>query len=244
MGRVTEREANRATEIARGVDGVQKVVRVFEVISEAELANQSQPKPCVRAAASAAAHSRGPVAAGPRRGRPRLAVQPPDQARGVGAVAALGLQLGVELVDQRRHRQARAVAPRFVEHQPRGPCASSRPRSRNRTCRRSWSCRGCPSASFAPRPCRSRRARPSCRARPAGRRRSPSLRPCTSPAMQIWFTILASWPAPLGPSSVNALAKAIGRPVALVERRRRRRRTSRSARRFARRLGRPTPAHR
>ena len=39
MGRVTEREANRAAEIARGVEGVAKVVRVFQVISEAELAN-------------------------------------------------------------------------------------------------------------------------------------------------------------------------------------------------------------
>lgn len=38
MGLVTEREANRATEIARGVEGVRKVVRVFEVISEKELA--------------------------------------------------------------------------------------------------------------------------------------------------------------------------------------------------------------
>lgn len=38
MGRVTEREATRATEIARGVSGVQKVVRVFEVITESELA--------------------------------------------------------------------------------------------------------------------------------------------------------------------------------------------------------------
>jgi osmotically-inducible protein OsmY len=43
MGRVTEREANRAAEIARGVGGVQKVVRVFEVITEAELA-EVQPK--------------------------------------------------------------------------------------------------------------------------------------------------------------------------------------------------------
>ena len=49
MGRVTEREAHRAAEIARGVDGVQKVVRVFEIISEGELAN-TQPRP---AAASA-----------------------------------------------------------------------------------------------------------------------------------------------------------------------------------------------
>ena len=46
MGRVTEREANRAAEVARGVSGVAKVVRVFEVISEAELA-QTQPKTVV-----------------------------------------------------------------------------------------------------------------------------------------------------------------------------------------------------
>ncbi len=38
MGRVTEREANRAADISRGVSGVVKVVKVFEVISEAELA--------------------------------------------------------------------------------------------------------------------------------------------------------------------------------------------------------------
>lgn len=44
MGRVTEREAARATEIARGVAGVQKVVRLFEVVSEAELANLSPQK--------------------------------------------------------------------------------------------------------------------------------------------------------------------------------------------------------
>jgi osmotically-inducible protein OsmY len=39
MGRVTEREANRATEVARGVNGVTKVVRVFEILTEAELAD-------------------------------------------------------------------------------------------------------------------------------------------------------------------------------------------------------------
>ncbi len=38
MGRVTEREANRATELARGTSGVGKVVRVFEILSDAELA--------------------------------------------------------------------------------------------------------------------------------------------------------------------------------------------------------------
>ena len=38
MGRVTEREANRAAEIARATSGVGKVVKVFETITEAELA--------------------------------------------------------------------------------------------------------------------------------------------------------------------------------------------------------------
>jgi osmotically-inducible protein OsmY len=44
MGRVTEREATRATEIARAQSGVKKVVRVFEILTEAELANLL-PKP-------------------------------------------------------------------------------------------------------------------------------------------------------------------------------------------------------
>ena len=43
LGRVTEREAGRAADVARAVGGVAKVVRVFEVISEAELVNL-QPK--------------------------------------------------------------------------------------------------------------------------------------------------------------------------------------------------------
>ena len=38
MGRVTEREAARGTELARSVAGVQKVVRVFELLTEQELA--------------------------------------------------------------------------------------------------------------------------------------------------------------------------------------------------------------
>lgn len=46
MGRVTEREAARTSDLARSVGGVQKVVRVFEVISEAELAN-TKPAPVV-----------------------------------------------------------------------------------------------------------------------------------------------------------------------------------------------------
>jgi len=46
MGRVTQREADRATDIARSTSGVQKVVRVFEIISEDELRNLlPQPAP-------------------------------------------------------------------------------------------------------------------------------------------------------------------------------------------------------
>lgn len=44
MGRVTEREASRSANLAATVPGVQKVVRVFEVISEEELAGL-QPRP-------------------------------------------------------------------------------------------------------------------------------------------------------------------------------------------------------
>ena len=44
MGRVTQREANQATDIARGTPGVLKVVRVLEIISDEELQNLL-PKP-------------------------------------------------------------------------------------------------------------------------------------------------------------------------------------------------------
>ncbi len=37
MGRVTQREADRAVDVARNVSGVQKVVKVFEIITENEL---------------------------------------------------------------------------------------------------------------------------------------------------------------------------------------------------------------
>ena len=38
MGRVTQREANRATEVVSATSGVQRVVRILEIISEDELA--------------------------------------------------------------------------------------------------------------------------------------------------------------------------------------------------------------
>lgn len=44
MGRVTQREADRATAVVRSTTDVQKVVRVFEILSEAELA-RLQPAP-------------------------------------------------------------------------------------------------------------------------------------------------------------------------------------------------------
>jgi len=44
MGRVTAREADRATDLARRSSGVQKVVRLFEIITEEDLLEmQSQP---------------------------------------------------------------------------------------------------------------------------------------------------------------------------------------------------------
>lgn len=46
MGRVTQREADRATDITRNTSGVQRVVRVLEIISEEELARMlPQPTP-------------------------------------------------------------------------------------------------------------------------------------------------------------------------------------------------------
>ena len=44
MGRVTEREATRATDLARTVSGVQKVVRVFDIVTDQELADNAAKK--------------------------------------------------------------------------------------------------------------------------------------------------------------------------------------------------------
>ena len=45
MGLVTQREADRAADVARGVSGVTKVVKVFEVISEEEMARIAPKTP-------------------------------------------------------------------------------------------------------------------------------------------------------------------------------------------------------
>jgi hypothetical protein len=45
------------------------------------------------------------------------------------------------------------------------------------------------------------------RSRPARRAKwSPSARPSTTPAMQIWFTSFVSWPVPWGPIRVALFA--------------------------------------
>jgi len=69
MGIATRRETDRATEIARGISGVQKVVRVVEVVSEAELASQAQrggtgapaPAPAPQSAPGSSSSSRVPL---------------------------------------------------------------------------------------------------------------------------------------------------------------------------------------
>ena len=44
MGRVSLREANRATDLARSISGVQKVVRVFDILTDDELQRLSTTK--------------------------------------------------------------------------------------------------------------------------------------------------------------------------------------------------------
>jgi osmotically-inducible protein OsmY len=51
MGRVTEREAERASDLSRSISGVQKVVKVLEVVSDAELA-EIDPKAVPKSAAA------------------------------------------------------------------------------------------------------------------------------------------------------------------------------------------------
>jgi osmotically-inducible protein OsmY len=53
MGRVTEVEANVAATVTRSVNGVQKVVKVFEIITPAELAELRVPPASTAAPASA-----------------------------------------------------------------------------------------------------------------------------------------------------------------------------------------------
>jgi osmotically-inducible protein OsmY len=55
MGRVTEREGNRGAELASQVSGVEKVVKVFDIVTEKDLASPSSNTPApISTAASAA----------------------------------------------------------------------------------------------------------------------------------------------------------------------------------------------
>ncbi len=69
MGLVTEPEANRAVEIARGIGGVVKVVRVFQIITQAELDaiefKASSPGGAASAPAAPAPAASAPVSAAP-----------------------------------------------------------------------------------------------------------------------------------------------------------------------------------
>jgi osmotically-inducible protein OsmY len=70
MGRVTQREADRATQIARNIGGVQRVVRIFEIITDEELRRlnplpQSSRPAAAPVATPAAAPAMAPAAAPP-----------------------------------------------------------------------------------------------------------------------------------------------------------------------------------
>jgi osmotically-inducible protein OsmY len=56
MGRVTQREADRGTAVVRATPGVQKVVLIFEIISEEELVKQISPPPKLPAVKPATAN--------------------------------------------------------------------------------------------------------------------------------------------------------------------------------------------
>ncbi|HWP12732.1 MAG TPA: BON domain-containing protein [Ramlibacter sp.] len=82
MGRVTQREADRATQIARRIDGVRRVVRVFDIATEEEL-RQQLAKPAAAPAATAqtapapAAAEPAPAPAVTQPAAPRSAVPTP-----------------------------------------------------------------------------------------------------------------------------------------------------------------------
>jgi hypothetical protein len=65
MGRVTQREAKRATDVVRGVSGVKRVVRVFEYITEDEL-RALQPKRQDDAGKASSPASGSPATAAPQ----------------------------------------------------------------------------------------------------------------------------------------------------------------------------------
>jgi osmotically-inducible protein OsmY len=80
MGRVTAREADRSTAIARQINGVQRVVRIFEVMSAEDLRNAGVPAPTSSAAPATVAPAATTVPAT----APAPAAEPPANG---GAVA-------------------------------------------------------------------------------------------------------------------------------------------------------------
>jgi osmotically-inducible protein OsmY len=71
MGRVTQREAERATQIARNIGGVQRVVRIFEIITDEEV-RRMQPN----LGGSAPAPARAPAPASSVTPAPTSSVAP------------------------------------------------------------------------------------------------------------------------------------------------------------------------
>ena len=89
-----------------------------------------------------------------------------DQARRVPAVAAHRLDLGIELIDQRRHRQMGTVVLRLVEANAQILAHPVDREAEIELALGSWSCGGSPSARSPQRPWRSPRSPPPCRGRP------------------------------------------------------------------------------
>jgi osmotically-inducible protein OsmY len=83
MGRVTQREADRATQIARNVGGVQRVVRIFEIITDEEL-RRLQPA----LGGSSPAPARAPAPAPSVAPAPAPAVAPPAASSATPAPAS------------------------------------------------------------------------------------------------------------------------------------------------------------
>jgi osmotically-inducible protein OsmY len=146
--------------------------------------------------------------------------RPFDQAGRVPALAAHGLHVGVELVHQRRdgqraplRRASSSTRPRSLRIQ-----STAKPKSNlpvTMVLPRLSICQLC----AAPLPITSSTCFMSSPAR--WPKAMASDRPCTRPAMQIWLTILASWPAPASPMQREGARKGHGHRLhGRIERRR------------------------
>jgi osmotically-inducible protein OsmY len=80
MGRVTSREAERGTQIARQINGVQKVVRIFEIVDPAQL-QQAAPATVAPASVAPAAAPAPAAAATPMPSAPAAVGTPLPPAR-------------------------------------------------------------------------------------------------------------------------------------------------------------------